>query len=104
MLKRSVRQKTEQASSYITPQHRIVLTMKLIVINILWWQRRTYYIGRQLRIWAPSREKLFTEELHGNEEKGRQEKEALTTGFITSRTLKFRKKPLERSTSPEVFC
>jgi hypothetical protein len=53
MLERGVRRRTEQASSYITLQHRIVLTMKLIVINILWWQRRTYYIGRQLRIWVP---------------------------------------------------
>jgi hypothetical protein len=28
--------------------------------------------------------KSLTEELHGNEEKGRQEKEALTLRFITS--------------------
>lgn len=100
MLKRSVRQRTDQASSYIPLPHRIVLTMKLIVINILWWQRRTYYIGRQLRIWALQGKKLFTEELHGNEEKGRQEKEALTYAvYYLARTLKFRKTSREKHLS-----
>src|ERR1700688_4239422 len=48
--------------------------------------------------------KSLTEELHGNEEKGRQEKEALTYAIhYLARTLKLQKKPLERSTSPEVF-
>jgi hypothetical protein len=36
-------------------------------------------MGRQLRIWSPFQgRKIATEEFDGNQEKGRQEKEALT--------------------------
>jgi hypothetical protein len=75
------------------------------VLNILWWSRCRYYNWAAIfEPRAPSREKLFTEEIHASKEKGCQEKETLTVReTILRKKPESSEKPLERSTSPGVF-
>src|SRR3984957_7263377 len=83
---------------------RIVLTMKLIVLNILGWSRCSYYNWASIpNQGPPSRENCSRRKLHASKEKGCQEKKTLTVRETILRTTRSSEKPLERSTSPGVF-